>query len=168
MAGYHGYSMSNNAVEAYQDGERPLSKWTKTEILSRIRRAIKDEEIELKCSFDKLNKLPVKTLKNELLCVSSWHHTSSHFNRTDFYDIWWDKLEHLTDEEIDGWTTIKEDKPQKEKWLCKFLEWSGSRRHPKATEYTEEGIIKGNWFYRANGSKKSITANGFQKIKKVN
>lgn len=33
MAGYHGYSMSNNAVSAYADGEMPLSKWTKAEIL---------------------------------------------------------------------------------------------------------------------------------------
>lgn len=29
MAGYHNYSMSNNAVDAYQDGLMPISKWTK-------------------------------------------------------------------------------------------------------------------------------------------
>ena len=29
MAGYNGWSMSNNAVQAYEDGEKPLSKWTK-------------------------------------------------------------------------------------------------------------------------------------------
>lgn len=33
MAGYYGYSMSNNAVEAYKSGEKPFSKWTKTEII---------------------------------------------------------------------------------------------------------------------------------------
>jgi len=26
MAGYCGYSMSNNAVEAYENGQRPLSR----------------------------------------------------------------------------------------------------------------------------------------------
>lgn len=26
MAGYNGFSMSNNAVAAYEDGEKPLSK----------------------------------------------------------------------------------------------------------------------------------------------
>lgn len=36
MAGYYKYSMSNNAVKAYKQGEKPLSKWTKTEILSNI------------------------------------------------------------------------------------------------------------------------------------
>lgn len=29
MAGYSGYSMSNNAVDAYESGEKPRSKWTK-------------------------------------------------------------------------------------------------------------------------------------------
>lgn len=32
MAGYNGFSMSNNAVAAYEDGEKPLSKWTKADI----------------------------------------------------------------------------------------------------------------------------------------
>lgn len=27
MAGYHNYSMSNNAIEAYHTGEKPISKW---------------------------------------------------------------------------------------------------------------------------------------------
>ena len=34
--GYHGYSMSNNAKEAYENGEMPLSKWTKTAIIDAI------------------------------------------------------------------------------------------------------------------------------------
>lgn len=34
--GYRGYSMSNNAVDAYNDGEMPLSKWTKRELLDAI------------------------------------------------------------------------------------------------------------------------------------
>jgi len=34
MAGYKGYSMSNNAVDAYNNGEKPKSKWTKEEIVS--------------------------------------------------------------------------------------------------------------------------------------
>ena len=41
MAGYNGWSMSNNAVAAYEDGEKPLSKWTKADIFD----AIKEQEI---------------------------------------------------------------------------------------------------------------------------
>ena len=29
MAGYCGYSMSNNAVAAYDEGKKPISKWKK-------------------------------------------------------------------------------------------------------------------------------------------
>lgn len=36
MAGYHNYSMSNNAVAAYENNEKPLSKWTKQEIINQV------------------------------------------------------------------------------------------------------------------------------------
>ena len=50
MAGYNGFSMSNNAVTAYEDGEKPLSKWTKADIFE----VINEQEVELKCSIEKL------------------------------------------------------------------------------------------------------------------
>lgn len=160
MAGYNGWSMSNNAVAAYEDGEKPLSKWTKTDIFD----TIVDTEIELKCSIEKLRKLPVKVLKEVCLKYSSWHHTSNHYNRTDFYSLDVNCIENLTNDKIDRlFADYKEekkteDKPSEEKWECAFLEWSGSRKHPKATEVIEEGTIKGNWFYRKDGSKKKTTA----------
>lgn len=169
MAGYNGFSMSNNAVTAYEDGERPLSKWTKADILS----AIEEQEIELKCSIEKLNKLPVKVLKRVGLTYSSWHHTSNHYNRTDFYSLDLDRIQDLTDEKIDklilNYKENKkaETKPLEEKWECAFLEWSGTRNHPKAKEVIEEGIVKGDWFYRKDGSKKKTTARGFKFLKKI-
>lgn len=169
MAGYNGWSMSNNAVAAYEDGEKPLSKWTKTDIFD----AINKQEVELKCSIEKLKKLPVKVLKEVCLTYSSWHHTSNHYNKTDFYSLDVDRIENLTDDKIkelllDYKTGKKvESKPSEEKWECAFLEWSGSRKHPVATEVIEEGIIKGNWFYRKDGSKKKTTANGFRFIKQI-
>lgn len=169
MAGYNGFSMSNNAVVAYEDGEKPLSKWTKTDIFD----AINEQEVELKCSIEKLKKLPVKVLKEVCLTYSSWHHTSNHYNKTDFYSLDVDRIENLTDDKIEelllDYKTGKkvESKPSEEKWECAFLEWSGSRKHPVATEVIEEGIIKGNWFYRKDGSKKKTTANGFRFIKQI-
>lgn len=35
-SGYSGYSMSNRAVEAYEDGEMPLSKWSKQLIIDEV------------------------------------------------------------------------------------------------------------------------------------
>lgn len=169
MAGYNGFSMSNNAVAAYEDGEKPLSKWTKTDIFD----AINEREVELKCSIEKLKKLPVKVLKEICLTYSSWHHTSNHYNKTDFYSLDVDRIENLTDDKIEelllDYKTGKkaESKSSEERWECAFLEWSGSRKHPVATEVIEEGIIKGNWFYRKDGSKKKTTANGFRFIKQI-
>lgn len=169
MAGYNGFSMSNNAVAAYEDGEKPLSKWTKTDIFD----AINEQEVELKCSIEKLKKLPAKVLKEICLIYSSWHHTSNHYNKTDFYSLDIDRIENLTDDKIEellsDYKANKkvESKPSEEKWKCAFLEWSGSRKHPKATEVIEEGTVKGNWFYRKDGSKKKTTANGFRFIKQI-
>lgn len=169
MAGYSGWSMSNNAVAAYEDGEKPLSKWTKTDIFD----AMSEQEIELKCSMENLRKLPAKILKEVCLTRSSWHHTSSHYNKTDFYSLDINYIEKLTNEKIETLLTEykankrTEDKPSEEKWRCAFLEWSGSKKHPVATEVIEEGIVKGNWFYRKNGTKKKTTANGFKFIEKI-
>jgi hypothetical protein len=171
MAGYYGFSMSNNAVAAYEDGEKPLSKWTKADIIEAIENAIKEEELTLNCSMEKLKKTSVKILKGLCLSYSSWHHTSNHYNKTDFYSLNLDRIAKLTDERIDN--EIAESKaekstePTEERWKCSFLEWSGTRKHPKAIEIIEEGIVKGDWFYRADGSKKKTTANGFRFIEKI-
>lgn len=52
MAGYYNYSMSNNAVSAYADGEKPLSKWTKSEIIETlVSEGVSSEKIDLIKSF---------------------------------------------------------------------------------------------------------------------
>lgn len=155
MAGYYGYSMSNNAIAAYNQGEKPWSKWTKADILSEIRRKGRD--------ITMFQKLTVQELRKYCLARSSWHHTSSWYNSTDFYCV--DDTCFLLDDDyiIDHIISKREPKPvpTERKATCEFLEWSGTRNHPKATEVVEEGIIKGNWFYRKDGTKKSINANGF-------
>jgi hypothetical protein len=64
MAGYDGYSMSNNAVAAYEDGEAPAS-----EVARRIGRGATAKAVA------------------EVLPRSSWHHTSKMYNCTNFYDL---------------------------------------------------------------------------------
>lgn len=167
MAGYRGFSMSNNAVAAYESGEKPLSKWTKAEIIEAIEVAIREEELTLVCCMEKLKKAPVRILKDLCLSYSSWHHTSNHYNKTDFYSLDIGRLERLTDEEITESSMKKEAKPVEERWKCAFLEWGGTRKHPTAEEIIEEGIVRGGWFYRKDGTKKKTTANGFKYIEKI-
>lgn len=84
MAGYHGWSMSNNAVQAYEDGEKPMSKWTKQAFIETIADMTGKDEEEVKKA---LKPYSASVLRSRLLGRSSWHHTSSHYNRTDFYNI---------------------------------------------------------------------------------
>ena len=154
MAGYNGYSMSNNAVDAYNNGEMPLSKWTKAAILEAVHTAVDDGEAVINFDLDLLKKVKVAELKEFLLYKSSWHHTSSRYNRTDFYSLDVDRLEELMTEDV---LKMSEKKTEK----------SGSHRHPKATEVTEVGEVKGNWFFRKDGGRKKTTANGFKFIEKI-
>lgn len=177
--GYVNYSMSENAANAYRNGEKPLSKWGKRDILSAVFCAIQSGEIEVNFSMELFRKLPVSAMRETVLCATSWHHTSSYYNKTDFYSLDAYELEALTDSAISAkLDTIKEGKEaaktRKQQdaapdlWKCSFLEWSGTRNHPKATELTEIGEVKGNWFIRSDGSKKKTTANGFKFIERVN
>lgn len=111
MAGYDGYSMSNNARSAYACGEKPISKWTKTEILEATKEIA--EENELTFDFDLLKKVSERVLKSEFLTKTSWHHTSKFYNRTDFYSINEEKICALTDSEILELSKIKEKSPKK-------------------------------------------------------
>lgn len=98
MAGYRNYSMSNNAVAAYEDGEKPLSKWTKQAIIDEIQDNYNDYELTFDMElFAKLKKSDMELYLN----YSSKHHTSSYYNYTDFYSIDYDSLQELTDERIE-------------------------------------------------------------------
>ena len=73
------------------------------------------------------------------------------------------KLLELTEEEkMLKKQEKKEDSP--EMWECV---WGGTRAHPKATEQTAIGEVRGNWFYLPEGGKKSIKANGFRFIRQI-
>lgn len=109
-----------------------------------------------------LRKIPVARLKDIALRRSSWHHTSSHYNRTDFYIVSSSKAESYTlDELIERTRPIKKEVPKETVRKAAYLEWSGTRKHPKATEKTATGVVRGNWFYLPDGTKKSVTARGF-------
>ena len=108
MSGYYVYSMSNNAIAAYSSGEKPLSKWSKAGILSAVRDARNRGEIELSYDVELLNKLKLSVLQDVVLSYSGWHHTSSRYNRTDFYCLDYGKLERLSADTIKGIAGIKE------------------------------------------------------------
>lgn len=120
MAGYHGFSKSNNAVAAEEDGRFPASVLAK--------------------------RIGVKTgAIKALMSPSEWHHTSSRYNRTNYYD----EAEAL--EMINGlkaWDEPSKGVAEYEGCTVTWLEWSGTRKHPKASERKAEDVtvtIKGEW-----------------------
>ena len=137
--------MSNNARTAYANGEKPLSRWTKEEILSEL-----EEE-----TAEKLKPLTARELREILLYRSSWHHTSSRYNRTSFYSINKDKAEEITEEEIreiikmrkeriiEGKEVKETSTPSYITALVQYTEWEGTRNHPKPVN--KEDIV----FFRA-------------------
>ena len=98
MAGYYGYSMSNNAVIAYEQGEKPLSKWTKKVILNEINYYILDNNLDLNIEF--FSKITLKILRENFLEKSSWHHTSKFYNKTYFYELRCEKIYNLTNDDL--------------------------------------------------------------------
>lgn len=137
MAGYEGFSKSNNAVEAEERGLYPASIAAK--------------------------KLGVSTeaIKATLL-PSEWHHTSSHYNVTDYYDI------NVDDEEMAALKAFKVEKVDVLEFTAdvEWIEWSGTRNHPKAVKHTHTGIFvtqKGKFytFHLATGDvRKQIGSRG--------
>lgn len=96
--GYVGKSMSIRAKSAYQNGEKPLSKWRKSDILEEVE-YLKDIGL-VHFDMSLFKKLNMKTLKDRALTYSSWHHTGNLYNKTEFYCVDDVFIEELTDEKI--------------------------------------------------------------------
>lgn len=173
---YIGKSMSVRARQAYNRGEMPLSKWTKSLVLDYVDVWLKNHDVEW--TRRDLNRISKTTLFELLLTCTSWHHTGEYYRRTDFYDFDDSFLDSLTLEKIQKYVeqdkleakirkAQKKEEPKSYRALCEYFVWSGSRNHPKHKVKRSKGTIKGNWFYLENGKKKSIYANGFRVVKKL-
>ena len=181
MAGYNGYSMSNNACDAYACGEKPYNQWLKSDVLD----ALKYEAEYTQEQLSQIRKYSAETVKTYFLTNTSWHHTSLYYNVTYFYDLNFNKLENEFSKVIEDLERIqeiiKEEKEEKEKnkktftlAKVKYLEWYGTRKHPKADEKEAYALIDANrnWAYIYINSyevkKKSIISNGFKILEEYN
>ena len=176
-SGYNGYKMSNRASQAYDNGEKPLSKWTKEDIIDGVKVYSKENKVPFTMSV--LMKAPKSVLVELVLSRSSWHHTSSYANKTDFYSIDEYALDKLTDERVNEAIAqskrFKKEEPiaNRYKGTIKYLEWSGTKKHPKATECELKDVFieeKGCFYIVTSETgtvllKKKIGSNGTHVIK---
>jgi hypothetical protein len=146
MAGYHNFSMSNNAVHAYSRGRMPLSKWTKSGILEAAAEYLADmEDPAAETKLALLRRCSLATLKAHALTCTEWHHTSSHYNRTDFFGLNEGNMDELTAEMVAAWNEPGEKPaataaPARKLGRIDYLVWGGTRKHPKATEATMDDV----------------------------
>lgn len=162
MAGYCGYSMSNNAINAYELGEAPLSKWSKSKIISAAEeQGVEREIIEI------LKKHSLTVLRQNALEKSSWHHTSKYFNRTNFYSVI--DFENVTLKEIAEWKIYENPVEKPYRVLASWTTWEGNyRRYKKPVRHEATGKIVGKWFFPDEcGPKKLVYGNSFNIIKRL-
>lgn len=85
MAGYFNYSMSNNAINSYKNGEKPFSRWTKSAFINTLTAMILNGDLPESIAED------VKNFKlddfRQFLTSCGWHHTSCKYNRTPFFRL---------------------------------------------------------------------------------
>ena len=151
MTGYaEDFTMSKRAKHAYRSGLKPISKFKKGDFMS--------HGLAQPVTFFKW------LAKKEYWTPSEWHHTSLHYNETNFYSVEW-LLEELADNELDiklllvEWRAAKKVKVEKKgiPVICDYIEWGGTSRHPRRYEHNNiEGILKGPWIYLKSGKRKSI------------
>jgi hypothetical protein len=155
MAGYnYGMGMSNNAVDAYNTGLVPASK---------------------------IKGIPVSLIRKHCN-AAEWHHSSKFYNEIDFFDkeevlATFGKIksdEYEADEnailDLNDYKSNLKNLKVKKYTNCevKWLEWYGTRNHPKCSERSEKNctvvvknltatitLVSGVTF------KKRLTTNGF-------
>lgn len=140
MVGYSGHSKSNNAVSAESGGRYPLS--TAVTI------------------FSKENKVSRALAKAWILHqgTSEWHHTSSHYNITPYYNTAICDDEEFADF-VKKWTpTLKQPAPLIQTGRLEYKEWGGSRSYPTCTIHHYEGEYSrvGDYF-KFDGKRKKYT-----------
>ena len=155
--GYDGMRMSINAENAYEGGEKPLSKWTKELILDAIN---KIENKNYSGYFDNWTKDQLF----KLLYRSSWHHTSGAYNKTDFYTIDEDEVDkYFSTKTKPNVVTQKQPKAEIEPEFChgkyRQVEYHPYSLHNKYIETWvdfKNAHIKGNWVILNDGHKKAL------------
>lgn len=82
--GYSGASMSVNARAAYEAGEMPRSKWTKTAILGALRGYCDEMDLLYDPAVESETKA---ALFDRFIASSSWHHTGAYARETEFFAL---------------------------------------------------------------------------------
>lgn len=164
-------SMSVNAAIAYENGERPISKWRKDDILNGLGR-------ELVAALN-LDRYPAAFLKEMYLQPVAWHHTSRHYNVTDFYAL--RQTASITQEQAllasryPEWAeeqarmkAVKAVREEPVKALVRYLVWpkTGGRKKKRPLVREEYAILLPPFAYLASGTRKRLDGSHFEVVQR--
>jgi len=156
--------MSNRAVEAYDYGAMPKSKWSKSALVSGIVSEIFGGRIEPEAQ-KALNAHSINFLRKNFLEYDSWHHTGKYYNHSEFFRVAAlgeaEAIEILQKKEVKAPEVKDPAIPARADWV----EFVRTSRGWKAEEYSVHGrIVDHTWFYGLNGSKKKLGGKNFHWI----
>lgn len=163
------YSMSVNASDAYERGEMPLSRWTKTKILQCTRKPV-IERLQLES-------VPLDVLKIYALEETCEHHTSKLYNSTAFYCVRSEisdacELGCGIDEERErlhvAWVeamAMRGAKPRHmervaTKARVSWDEWD--QRGKRFVHFESWAVLSGPWAYCERGKRKKVDGSHFE------
>lgn len=163
----HGRGMSWRAMIAYDSGEKPKSKWTKTVMIEEIRETCE----KLEYDFDRLKPVLQKLRREDIFRTffqeSSWHHTGKYAHETSFYSIDEDTVECYASGEreisVEKLAT-KPDPVEKKKVRVKYIHWIDRRSRSEREEF---GIQVGQWIWLQGGRKKRADGNWILNIEEL-
>lgn len=140
------YSRSERAAQAESDGRLPASR-----LADRIRRWFPG------CAAADVA---------SVLRRSEWHHTSARYNETDYYDLI-DFAACETRRRLREQIASRKSAPvsvnRHSGVTVRWLEWGGTRKHPRATERTEVGCS-----VETKGTTATVTfADGRRMVKRI-
>lgn len=151
--GYRGWSRSVRAADARDNGEAPLSHWTKAAIIAAIADTFGDDVAGQASLANRAS------LQRRRLEKSSWHHRGSYCRPVDFYrlaEVDQPEAVSLIGQAIAETAADKKNKEKEEKekamvtyWRIAANEWQGSRRNGRYVSRTYFGITVGLWSTKA-------------------
>lgn len=157
--GYINQSMSVRASQAYGRGLKPLSKWSKADIIE----GVADYGA---WDAETLRKYPKAVLADFFLAYAEWHHTGKMFNETCFFEVDPDAagavdvdgLDRLMAAHREAVRAKNNEKPQVVKARIRFEEWSGSRNYGRFVEHESYALVVDGWAWTEDGRKKLDSA----------
>lgn len=157
--------MSNNAVDAYSRGLRPMSKWTKQAILAELPTG----------EFERLalHLLPLALLREEFLEYEEWHHTSKSYNETCFYRPMipeWAEDAAAVAAFADEWRRRRTDaedagrsSAEPVKARVAYTVWDERKRPRQVEEYA---LVIGAWAHTESGRRKRTGGSHFRVVER--